>query len=391
MKYKNARNVLPDELIEMIQEYVQGEYVYIPIRDKSITEISTEYKTELEKRNMHIYTKYLEGLSNKRLAEIYNLSESSIRRIIIKQRKGYASMTEKIKEILNSWNLENSEIKQIYDTTWQIEDKYVLKCYSDFEMLERNIMINTTLDEMNIPVGRVISTVDGKQYALCDNSYWFLSEKLNGSNVLKIGNDKAYAYKMGEIIAELHIAFKSCENKAVFWNNSFLDEMNGWVKENFERNGWKCISKDEYEAIISELTGIYDALPVQLIHRDVHFGNFLFNGKDFSGYIDFDLSQRNIRVFDLCYFLLGLLSEKEKFEITNDIWLDLVGCVFESYNKKVSLVEEEKQAVVLVMECIELLFVSYFESVDDTVCAEGAYNIYKFVNQNKERIIKSIS
>lgn len=112
MKYKNARNVLPDELIEMIQEYVQGEYVYIPIRDKSITEISTEYKTELEKRNMHIYTKYLEGLSNKRLAEIYNLSESSIRRIIIKQRKGYASMTEKIKEILNSWNLENSEIKR---------------------------------------------------------------------------------------------------------------------------------------------------------------------------------------------------------------------------------------------------------------------------------------
>ena len=34
-------------------------------------------------------------------------------------------------------------------------------------------------------------------------------------------------------------------------------------------------------------------LPVQLIHRDVHFGNFLFDEGKFSGYIDFDLSQRN--------------------------------------------------------------------------------------------------
>lgn len=31
MKYKNATKVLPNELIEQIQQYVQGEYVYIPI------------------------------------------------------------------------------------------------------------------------------------------------------------------------------------------------------------------------------------------------------------------------------------------------------------------------------------------------------------------------
>ena len=43
------------------------------------------YKTELEKRDIHIYTKYLEGMSNKQLSQIYNLSESSIRRIIVKQ------------------------------------------------------------------------------------------------------------------------------------------------------------------------------------------------------------------------------------------------------------------------------------------------------------------
>lgn len=87
MKYRNANRILPKELLERLQEYVQGEYIYVPIKDKDVIESVTDYKTELKKRDAHIYTKYLEGLSNKQLAEKYNLSESSIRRIIIKQRK----------------------------------------------------------------------------------------------------------------------------------------------------------------------------------------------------------------------------------------------------------------------------------------------------------------
>ena len=61
MKYINANDVLPANLLEQIQEYVQGEYLYIPVRDK--VESVTDYKTELEKRDRHIYTKYLEGMN----------------------------------------------------------------------------------------------------------------------------------------------------------------------------------------------------------------------------------------------------------------------------------------------------------------------------------------
>ena len=46
-----------------------GEYIYIPIKDKYVVESVTDYKTELKKRDARIYTKYLEGLSNKKLAE----------------------------------------------------------------------------------------------------------------------------------------------------------------------------------------------------------------------------------------------------------------------------------------------------------------------------------
>lgn len=51
MKYKNAVAVLPTELIEEIQKYIQGEFLYIPKKDKQTHRAVTEYKIELEKRN----------------------------------------------------------------------------------------------------------------------------------------------------------------------------------------------------------------------------------------------------------------------------------------------------------------------------------------------------
>ena len=390
MKYKNAYKVLPEELLSLVQEYVQGEYIYVPVRDKHIEESYTDYKVELEKRDAHIYTKYLEGMSNKQLSQMYNLSESSIRRIIIKQRKGNIPMKNKLTQILNHWDLSDSDVKQIYNTAWQVGNDYVLKAYQNINMLERNVKILQILEQMNIPVGKIILTKNDKQYVSIDNMFYFLSKKLPGSNVIQIRNNNEFALIMGEIIADLHVAFKKCEDTELFWNNSLLDEMNGWVKSGFEASNWKYISKEEYNKTVSQLAMVYDDLPVQLIHRDVHFGNFLFSNGKFSGYIDFDLSQRNIRIFDLCYFLLGLLSEEIKFEITEEIWFEFLKNVFVAYDQKCELTETERKAVPYVMECIELLFVSYFEGIHDVRCAEDAYNIFKFVKRQEDRIWRNI-
>ena len=55
MKYKNAVAVLPTELIEEIQKYIQGEFLYIPKKDKRTHRAVTEYKVELEKRVRSLY------------------------------------------------------------------------------------------------------------------------------------------------------------------------------------------------------------------------------------------------------------------------------------------------------------------------------------------------
>lgn len=162
--------------------------------------------------------------------------------------------------------------------------------------------------------------------------------------------------------------------------------MNGWVRENLERTDGKYISQEEYGKVVSRLAELYHELPVQLIHRDVHFGNFLFSEGKFSGYIDFDLSQRNIRIFDLCYFLLGLLSEEEKLQVTEGEWFDFLKFVFQGYENTLPLTEVEKKAVPYVMECIELLFVAWFDSEEDLLCAGDAYRIYEFVRRSEEQI-----
>ena len=83
MKYKKAIDVLPVELVNTIQDYIQGEYLYIPRREKKTKNKNTDYQRELQKRDANIYLKVLEGTTKKELAEKYNLSQSSIRRIIV--------------------------------------------------------------------------------------------------------------------------------------------------------------------------------------------------------------------------------------------------------------------------------------------------------------------
>ena len=390
MQYKNASTVLPQELIEVIQEYVQGEYLYIPIKNRLQVAEPTEYVVELQKRDAHIYNQYLEGVTNKKLASMYHLSESSIRRIIINQRKRYETMRDKVNKIVEHWDISSKKITQIYDSAWQIGEEYILKVYDNADMLERNVKVITILDDMQIPVGSIVCTREKEGFAQDEQYYYVLTKRLQGSNIVSMRNYRDIARKMGQIIADLHIAFQICEQQEAFEENSLLVEMKGWVRSSLADSGWKYIAADTYDATVTQLEKQYASLPVQLIHRDVHFGNFLFREGKFSGYIDFDLSQRNIRIFDLCYFMLGLLSEKDKLDIDTEAWYDVLKNVFLGYEQKIKLSEEEKAAVPYVMESIELLFVAWFSTQEDSKCAESAMAIYEFVEKNTQKILNMI-
>ncbi|MGM9531879.1 CD3324 family protein [Intestinibacter sp.] len=88
MKYKNAKNILPEELINQIQEYIQGDIIYIPIqRNKVSWGEKSGAKDAINSRNKEIFDLYNRGYSLEEIQGIFNLSESSIRKIISKIKK----------------------------------------------------------------------------------------------------------------------------------------------------------------------------------------------------------------------------------------------------------------------------------------------------------------
>ena len=121
----------------------------------------------------------------------------------------------------------------------------------------------------------------------------------------------------------------------------------------------------------------------------MHFGNFLFCEGNLSGYIDFDLSQRNIRILYICYFLTGLFSEETENAFTKDEWIGNVKSVIAGYESIMNLSAIEKNAIPCVMECIEILCAAYFIGLKDTKRANDAYNVFRFV-QNCESDIRKI-
>jgi len=89
MKYIKAQDVLPEEIIELIQKYVDGEFIYIPRKNgghKAWGETSGTRESLLE-RNRKIYRDYRSGTSVPDLTKLYYLSEQSIRRIISQEKQ----------------------------------------------------------------------------------------------------------------------------------------------------------------------------------------------------------------------------------------------------------------------------------------------------------------
>ena len=88
MGYIKAEEILPTEVIELIQKYVDGKNIYIPRKENSreVWGTNTTTREELFKRDIKIYKDYKSKVKTAQLASKYHLSEKSIQRIIRKMK-----------------------------------------------------------------------------------------------------------------------------------------------------------------------------------------------------------------------------------------------------------------------------------------------------------------
>lgn len=83
MKYENAIDIIPAELLKEIQKYAAGKLLYIPSgEEKRAWGETSGYRDQLLKRNRMIRNKYAHGLTVSELADEYYLSLDSIKKII---------------------------------------------------------------------------------------------------------------------------------------------------------------------------------------------------------------------------------------------------------------------------------------------------------------------
>ena len=88
MGYIKAEEILPNEIIEIIQQYVDGANIYIPRKaDKRAGwGQMNRAKERIYARDMSIYREYNQGSNVQELAEKYFLSVKSIWRILRKMK-----------------------------------------------------------------------------------------------------------------------------------------------------------------------------------------------------------------------------------------------------------------------------------------------------------------
>ena len=96
MSYIRADEILPKELLETIQQYVDGQIIYIPRKEKQAWGSGTSAKEFFRERNERIFQAWQKGISEDELSRRFSLSRKSIQRILRSQNLAAASGDESI-------------------------------------------------------------------------------------------------------------------------------------------------------------------------------------------------------------------------------------------------------------------------------------------------------
>lgn len=288
--------------------------------------------------------------------------------------------TEKeLQEILTNWNIpQNLTINDVKivdgtktaDNVWQVGKDYLLKT-GDRAALQRNIRVAKALAEQGFAAAVPVLTVKGDDFTEDKNNF-VLIRKANGSPLPKSDRfgDKCgdFGFKYGQSIARMHNALSAIEKDIQPYEQNLFYHVTEWALPEVQKKNiqWNMGIPDSYfEDYIKNFGRLYEKLPKQLVHRDPNPCNILFEGEEVSGFTDFELSERNVRLWDPCYCATGILSEQRDVKNAYDKFPEILDAVLHGYDSVNPLTAEEKQAVYYVICSIQMICVACFESTNE--------------------------
>lgn len=61
-----------------------------------------------------------------------------------------------VRTILANWNLSDARTERIHDTTWEIDEQYILKAGTNLQWMHNSSVIINALTKHGLPVARII-------------------------------------------------------------------------------------------------------------------------------------------------------------------------------------------------------------------------------------------
>lgn len=277
---------------------------------------------------------------------------------------------KKATNILRKWGLEKEVLSDIYyegsgnrnENAFYVGKDYVLKFSANLGKLKNHIAISKALENVGLIAATPVKTPEGEEYITDGELYFCLSKRLEGQQI-KISNLyeedlSENARFIGEVIGQLSKALENVE--VLVKDANIYESVANWAIP--QVRGKLHVSEEVFKDYTESFGEIWRVLPTQVIHRDPNPGNIIVAGNKW-GFIDFELSERNIRIFDPCYAATAILSES--FESGNETklrrWIQIYKNIICGYDDVVKLTAAEKKAVPYVILSNQLIALAWFE------------------------------
>lgn len=287
---------------------------------------------------------------------------------------------KKAAEILKMWGLERENIADIYydgtdnrnESVFYIGNDYVLKFSDNLGKLKNHLAISKALDNVGLLAATPIKTISGEEYAADGELYFCLTKRLAG-NRIKTANiyEDDFTGKacfIGKVIGQLSNALADID--VLVSDANIYESVINWAIPQLKG---KIAVPEQIFLDCEEIFGkLYSDLPKQIIHRDPNPGNIIM-AKDKWGFIDFELSERNIRIFDPCYAATAILSESYDAGDESKLlrWIQIYKNIIYGYDDVVKLTDAEKTCVPYVILSNQLITLAWLEE------KEKFYELYE--------------
>ena len=281
-----------------------------------------------------------------------------------------------IEKVLELYGIGKKKIEKHSESeeraVWTINDMYILKESKTKNAIDKNIKITNMLIQHKIPVQNNLKSLAGQDYIEYNSKYYALYEKIKGHTITDYfyGDYEKQAYYIGQCIGRLHVGLKDIYDETdndEIDDSNMINEVNGWAHSEIQDFLAKGTVSDcetaEFSKLLryisSDFAELYNMLPRQIIHRDMHGENMIFEESNFKGFIDFDLSQINARIYDPCYMCTAALSTVfDKEEITK--WPLFAYQIVKGYDDIIQLTDIEKQSIKPMMILNEIIMTAFF-------------------------------